>query len=84
MLQHTELSHDLEIFAYYLSLPYIVTVAVSIVPLVLKIGGGEDDCEFDCDVVAVEGGVVAVVGAAVVGGGVVTVGSSERVVRKKE
>ena len=36
---------------------------------------GEFDCEFDCDVVAVEGGVVAVVGAAVVGGGVVTVGS---------
>ena len=35
----------------------------------------EVDCEFDCDVVAVEGGVVAVVGAAVVGGGVVTVGS---------
>ena len=37
------------------------------------------DCEFDCDVAVVEGGVVAVVvGAAVVGGGVVTVGSGER------
>ena len=34
-------------------------------------------CEFECDVVAVEVGVV-VVGAAVVGGGVVAVGSGTR------
>ena len=44
-----------------------------IIPSVLLVGA-EVDCKFDCDVVAVEGGVV-VVGEAVIGG---SVGSGAR------
>ena len=54
-------------------LPVYSIHSIIIIPALLV--STEVDCEFDCDVVAVEGGVVAVVGVAVVGGGVVAVGS---------